>query len=101
MIDMQNKNVKLVNSTYNALDAKDVLVSIINDKITSLHRLAFSITEREGRDVAHLKKRTEELQEARREMVKALAMAHSKDMMVKIDATISVEFVKQEEPVIA
>ena len=96
---MNNANVKLVNSTYNALDAKDVLVSIINDKITSLHRLAFSISEREGRDVVHLKKRTEELQVARRELVKLLADAHSRNLLVKIDANISVEFVREDQPV--
>lgn len=94
---MKNTSFKLVNTTYDAYDAKHVLVSIINDKITSLHRLAFGIQEREGTDVQHMKKRTLELQEVRAELVKMLSEAHSKGYQVKIDAHVQVEFVKEEK----
>lgn len=93
---MNTHNFKLVDSTYDANDAKSVLISIIQDKINSLNKLCFSIEEMGGYDVTHFRNRVSQLKEMKAEIRYLLKHAEENDMQVEVDATIQVTLKKTE-----
>ena len=59
---MENHSIKLIDSTYDVNDSKEVLCSLLQNKIQFLNKEIFSIEERHGSDVVHLQLRKAELQ---------------------------------------
>jgi len=58
---MKNHEFRLIDSTYGAAAAREVLISLLNDKIKFINGQIFSQQERFGSDNLHLQKRVTEL----------------------------------------
>lgn len=84
---MKEYQFDLVKSTYPAHDAKEVLLSLINDKIKFLNCKAFSLSERFGSVPSHLEKRISELKEEKQLLVETLGQC-DEDHLVKIDCQV-------------
>lgn len=89
------QNFTLINSIYTAEDAKEVLVSLINNKISSLQQLSFGIHEREGRNSEHIKKRIDELRTMRTELIDKIKGIEDGSNL-KVSAQIELEVVENE-----
>lgn len=87
---MNTNNFKLVDSTYTPEQGKQVLLSIIQDKIRSIHQLCFGIEERECGDVSHFRRRVKELSAMREEIKLLMDEAEAEGLEVEIDAQISI-----------
>lgn len=97
---MKEANYKLVNSTYSAEDAREVLLKIIKDKVTFIERSCFSMEERNQEGVDHLRKRLVELKASHDDILKLTQEAMDNNLSIKIDAEIKVE-VLANEPIAA
>ncbi len=87
---METQNFKLVDSRYSPEQAKSVLLSIVQDKIRSIHQLCFGIEERESGDVSHFRRRVKELTQMREEIKDLMTYAEEHGFDVDIDANISI-----------
>lgn len=92
-----NKTVHLVNSTYNAEDATEVLFSLINDKVRFLNAQILSRDERFGDECTHLKHRREQLKEAKDTLADMFADAIDKGLDIKIECPINISFVEKQD----
>ncbi len=61
-IIMKSHQFRLIDSTYGIEDAREVLLSLVCDKIRFLKQKIFSLEERFGSDTTALKKRVAELE---------------------------------------
>ena len=84
---MKNHEFDLVRSTYPVCDAKDVLLSLMNDKIKFLNCKIFSLEERFGSAPPHLRERVDELKAKKNQLVEILN-ACDEDQLVEIDCQI-------------
>ena len=82
---------KLVNSTYELPAAREVLLSLINDKINSLNMQIFSNYERFGDNSDHLRKRVKELKEVKIKLMDYLLDLNESECRVKISAPVMLE----------
>lgn len=96
---MAQHDFKLVDSTYTPEEARNVLLSIIQDKIKSINRLCFSLEEREPCDLGHFRERIKQLTAMREEVKQVMAQAEDLGMNVEVDATISVTLRQPAEKV--
>ena len=83
--------MKLINSSYAKNDAKEVLLSLLNDKIRFLSQRIFSLQERFGIDTRHEEARLEELKKARKGLLQILNSLDTEDRLV-IDCDIRLRF---------
>ncbi len=87
----QEFEFSLIDNTYSAEDAREVITSLINDKIRFLNIQILSIHERFGFDVTHLEKRVTQLEQDRKRLMSMLAdYANS---AVEIDVICDVKMV--------
>ena len=87
----QEFEFSLIDNTYSAEDAREVITSLINDKIRFLNIQILSIHERFGIDVTHLEKRVTQLEQDRKRLMSMLAdYANS---AVEIDVICDVKMV--------
>ena len=80
----------LIDSTYSAYDAREVITSLINDKIRFLNIQILSLQERYGQNTEHLENRVRELEVNRREMIDLLTKATTEDALVEVSSLINV-----------
>jgi len=97
---MNKSQVKIIDSTYPVEDAKELVLSLINDKIKFLQLKIFSQRERFGIDTKHLEKRISELREERAELIQNLKSFEESDYVVEVDCKIHLK-VKKKKRVIA
>lgn len=90
---MENYNFKLVDGTFNAQDARQVLFSLVNSKINYHSLEIFSLQERFDADVSHSEKRIKALTEASLDLKKVIEEAAQKNLKLKVNGTISIELV--------
>ena len=95
----QEHSVHLVNSTYSADDASNVLYSLINDKIRFLQGQILSRGERFGDECAHLKNRCGDLKEAKEQINQLIAEAKDNGYDLRIECPINISFVPAQEAV--
>ena len=90
---MKNHQIKLIDSTYPVRDARDVLFSLINDKIEFLNQKIFSLQERFGSDTGHLEKRVKEL---RMELQQLLDLLNTmeEDQLIEIHCEVDMKIKK-------
>ena len=69
---MQQHSIKLIDSTYPAKHAKEVILTLLNDKIRFLSVQILSMEERFGEDTEHMRRRITELECEKRELIIAL-----------------------------
>ncbi|WP_445710699.1 hypothetical protein [Flavobacterium sp.] len=90
---IENTSFKFVKGTFSAEDAKEVMFKLIQSKI-SYHQLeAFSISERTSANVDHIQKRIFELNETKNDLETIIALAKKENKKLKIDGTITIEFI--------
>jgi len=82
---------KLVNSTYELSEARDVLFSLINDKINSINGTIFSRYLKNGDDSEHLRNRVEELKEVKLKLMDYLLELNDEDCRIKISCPVIIE----------
>lgn len=88
---MSKHEFKLIDNTYSGEDAKEVLSSLINDKIKFLNLQIFSKAERFGENTEHLEKRVNDLQREREELFKLIEKVAKEGKSLSIQCDIQVE----------
>lgn len=87
MKDLQ-LDFSLIDNTYSAADARDVITSLINDKIRFLNVQILSIHERFGSDVSYLEKRVTQLETERKRLVQVLTDLSEEDVEIEISCDV-------------
>ncbi len=87
---------KLIDTTYKVEDAKDVLLSLIDDKIKFLGMQVFSLSERFGTDTIHLEKRMVALKKERENLIKIFAEQNNPENKVEIDCSVKLKIGTKE-----
>lgn len=83
---------KLVKGTFEPEEAKEVLYKLINSKIKFHQLQAFSHSERNDDSILQTNHRIEDLQKIRENLNSVLLQAEKENKKIKIDGTISIEF---------
>lgn len=81
----------LVRTNYPVEEGREVLLSLISDKINFLERTIFSLEERFGSDTSHLVSRVKELRAERESLKTFLASLEDKNMMLSIHCPVTIE----------
>jgi len=91
---MRPKNVQLIKGTFSPDDARHLLLSLITYKI-SFHELkSFGDMERLGRKDTHAERRTDELKESRRTLLRFLEAADKEGVRLRIESLVKIRVVK-------
>lgn len=88
------QDFKLVDGTFSANDAANVLFSLIGDKIKYHQLLLFSNEERYGADITNSKVRIQELTAVKEEIIEMIREAREQDMDLEILSNIQVTMKK-------
>jgi hypothetical protein len=99
-LTMNTHQIKLIDSTYMAGEGKDLLLSLINDKIRFIKRKIFSTEERFGSDTAHLRKRVAELKQEKEQLLQVLGQLKSDDQMLEIDCHVHLKIHESEHVIV-
>ena len=89
-------DLKLIDSTYSAEDAKEVIISLINDKIKFLGLKRLQIIEQQNGDTSHIDKRISELDAARTQLREKLDDSNTSENMLKITSNVQIEVLANE-----
>lgn len=95
---MKNHNIKLIDSIYTVTEAKEILCSILNDKINFLNLQILSVQERFGEESVRMKRRVAELKAEKEDLMILLISYKNGDYSVEIDCQINMK-IKQIETV--
>jgi hypothetical protein len=79
---------ELIKNTYPPIEAREVLLSLIGDKIRFLNIKSWRIQEMHGADTTHITQRIEELKETNRQIQSLLEKASADHMDVEIESNI-------------
>lgn len=90
------RSIKLIDSSYPLEHAKEVLSSLLNDKIKFLNHQIFSNEVRFGSDTAHLVQRVKDLQKEKESLHEMLCAVENGQCVVDINCDINIS-VKQVE----
>lgn len=88
---MKSHNLKLIDSTYSAQDAKEVLISLVNDKIKFLHLQILSQGERFGCDTSHLEERAKALLIEKEQLMQLLSKLNDDGCEVEIKCDVAIK----------
>ncbi len=91
---MHDHSIKLIDSTYPVSHSREVLLSLLNDKITFLGVQILSFEERFGKDTMHIKLRVKELENERKALVSYLNQLHD-DTLLELDCEISIKVLSE------
>jgi hypothetical protein len=86
----QSTQFTLINSTYSASNAKEVLTSLINDKIRFLNIQILSAHERFGENTAHLEARVKELVADRNRLIELLDQSAETNTEIEIVGSVEI-----------
>lgn len=84
----QNHDFALVDNTYSAENAREVITSLINDKIKFLNLQILSNHERFGTDITHLENRVSQLDADRRRLIAVFADCAKNDLEIEISCDV-------------
>ncbi|TPN87223.1 hypothetical protein [Aquimarina algicola] len=88
------KKIKLVEGVFSPVDAADVLLSLIADKIRHHNCQIISVKERFNEDTSHSEQRVLELKEEKNKIKDIIIKARDEGYEIKINGTIEIELVK-------
>ena len=91
---MKNYQFNLIDSTYPVADAREVLSSLISDKIKFLTQKIFSLEERFSTDCTHLKERCQELKAEKKRLCELLDAFEDESFLVEIDCQVALNIKK-------
>ena len=93
---MQDQQLTLINSTYAPEQAREVLCSLLNDKIRFLNHQILSTFERFGSDTSHLEKRLTEVKAERDQLISQLNALSNDAYLLEIDCCIKIKVTTPE-----
>ncbi|WP_367392707.1 hypothetical protein [Lewinella sp. LCG006] len=93
---MQDQQLTLINSTYAPQQAREVLCSLLNDKIKFLNHQILSTFERFGSDTSHLERRLEEIKAERDQLTRQLKALDNEEYLLEIDCRINIKVTTPE-----
>jgi hypothetical protein len=82
---------KLIEGVFNPEDAAEIVIALIDNKLKFHMLKAFSTAERDGLACEHSKTRIAALNEAKQEILEAIAAAKNKNCKLKIASTLNIE----------
>lgn len=91
---MKKHQIKLIDGTYGVDESREVLFTLLNDKIKFLNSQIFSMEERGIGDSAAKKLRVVELKIAEENLREQLAVITNSGQEIKINCNIELEFSK-------
>lgn len=92
---MQQHSIKLIDSTYPAKQAREVIMTLLNDKIRFLGVQILSIEERFGDNTEHMRQRIKELEHEKRELLRQLESLEDENTPLEIDCQIDLKVVAE------
>lgn len=93
---MQDQQLTLIDSTYAPEQAREVLCSLLNDKIRFLNHQILSNFERFGSDTSHLEKRLAEVKAERDQLISQLNALSNDAYLLEIDCCINIKVTTPE-----
>ena len=84
----KTKMIRLIDSNFNIEDSKDLLMKLINYKISFHQQHNFSCEERFGKPDDHSTRRIKELSETREDLYSFINEMENQKVSLKIDSTI-------------
>ena len=84
------KNVRFIDGTFNAGDAKEILLAVLQDKVNFHGNLLLSNMERFGVDASNSEQRIAELRKEIESMRSLIADAEKEGAVVQIDSAIQI-----------
>jgi len=84
----QNHDFALIDNTYSAENAREVITSLINDKIKFLNIQMLSNHERFGSDVSYFEKRVKQLEADRKRMIALFTDCAATDQDIEISCEV-------------
>lgn len=86
------KTIKLIAGEYSPEEAREILYSMLSSKIEFHAKKDFSSQERFGKPNLDSRKRMEELQAAKEEMLALMREAHRENRRIKISSEVVISF---------
>jgi len=90
----RKQNFKLIDGVFNPVEAKKIIISLINNKINYHNLEDFSNHVRFNNNLSHSQKRVNELQDAKEEIANLISLAEEKGWELKINSTIEINIVE-------
>lgn len=94
---MNAHQIKLIDNTYQAEEARELVLALINDKIKFLQHKIFSMKERFGADTTRMEQRVAELKEEKKQFLLAIDALEDKQSSFDIKCEVMLK-AKVEEP---
>jgi hypothetical protein len=91
---MADKSFKLIEGTFDAHDAAEVLLSVLSDKINFHEVQILSCQERNSDGGEYSKKRFNELLQVREEITAMVQDARDKGLRLDIESTVNINLIK-------
>lgn len=85
------ESFKLIDGTFDTVEANDVLLTILNDKIRFHNIQILGIQERCDGDAVISERRLSELKEVKKQVVEFISKAQNNNCDIKINAAITME----------
>ena len=92
---MQQHSIKLIDTTYSAKQAREVIMTLLNDKIRFLGVQILSVEELFGDNTEHLRQRIKELENEKLELVGQLDSLQDEDTSLEVDCRIDLKVVSE------
>ncbi len=89
-----DQNFKLIDGVFNPVEAKKIIISLINNKINYHNLEDFSNHIRFSNNLSHSQKRISELQDAKELVANLVALAEENGWQLKVNGTIEINIVK-------
>lgn len=86
---MKSHQFKLIDSTYDVDGAREVLTTLISNKINFIKKHMLSIEERFGSDSSHFEKRIQKLREEKRSLELFLENYEGEEVSLDVSCTAS------------
>jgi hypothetical protein len=90
----KKQNFKLIDGVFNPIEAKKIVISLINNKINYHDLEDFSNHIRFNNNLSHSQKRVNELQVAKEELSNLISLAEANGWELKINSTIEINIVE-------
>jgi len=89
-IDLQT--IKLIDGTYSAKDAAEILYSVLDDKIKFHNIQITSCLERNQGELEHSRTRLQELKKEREKIAELISEAKENNLSLRLSSQIQVDF---------
>lgn len=88
------ENIKLINTTYEAKDAGEVIISLVSDKIKFLNLKKLQCLESGEGDISHYENRIVELNQVLDQIKSYIKEAEKEDVFLEVESIINLKVKK-------